>query len=120
MHQLGDGELPDGFAFDCEGTAWVACVLSNCVVRIEVTGRRTLVLDDADPKDVANGEAFFRADEGGRHHMELGARRSLGNIASVALGGPDLKTVYLGNLAGSAIPTFRSPIAGAETVQWRF
>ena len=41
-------------------------------------------------------------------------------IASVAFGGPDLKTVYLGNLAGQAIPTFRSPIAGAEPVQWRF
>jgi hypothetical protein len=38
----------------------------------------------------------------------------------VAFGGPDLKTVYLGNLAGKAIPTFRSTIAGAEPVQWRF
>jgi sugar lactone lactonase YvrE len=120
MADLGDGEFPDGFAFDCEGAAWIACVLSNRVIRIETNGRRTLVLDDADPKDVAEGEAFFRADKGGRHHIEVGARRSLKNIASVAFGGPDLKTVYLGNLAGSAIPTFRSPIAGAEPVQWRY
>ena len=120
MHSFGDGEFPDGFAFDSEGAAWVACVLANRVVRIEATGRRTLILDDADPTDVTEGEAFFRADEGGRHHIELGARRSLGNIASVAFGGPDLRTVYLGNLAGSAIPTFRSPITGAAPVQWRF
>lgn len=118
--ELGDGEFPDGFAFDCEGAAWVACVLSNRVVRIEPNGRRTLILDDADAKDVAEGEAFFRADKGERHHIELGARRSLRNIASVAFGGPDLRTVYLGNLAGTAIPSFRSPIAGAEPVQWRF
>lgn len=120
MAELGPGELPDGFAFDCEGAAWVACVLANRVIRIEQSGRRTLILDDADAKDVAEGEAFFAADKGGRHHIELGARRSLKNIASVAFGGPDLRTVYLGNLAGTAIPTFRSPIAGAEPVQWRW
>jgi hypothetical protein len=44
----------------------------------------------------------------------------LKNIASVAFGGADLKTVYLGNLAGAAIATFRSPIAGAKPVQWHF
>jgi hypothetical protein len=53
-------------------------------------------------------------------HVELGARSPLRNIASVAFGGADLKTVYLGNLAGDRIATFRSPIAGAEPVQWRF
>jgi hypothetical protein len=53
-------------------------------------------------------------------HVELGARSPLKNIASVAFGGADLKTVYLGNLAGDGIATFRSPIAGAEPVQWRF
>ena len=40
-----------------------------------------------------------------------------------AFGGTDLKTVYLGNLgnlAGDRIPAFRSPIAGAEPVQWCF
>ena len=120
MHEFGDGEFPDGFAFDCEGAAWIACVCSNRVIRIEHTGQRTLILDDSDPADIAEAEAFFKADNGGRHHVEIGARRSLKNIASVAFGGPDLKTVYLGNLAGSAIPTFGSPIAGAKPVQWRF
>ena len=52
--------------------------------------------------------------------MELGARSPLKNIASVAFGGPDLKTVYLGNLAGDRILMFTSPIAGAEPVQWRY
>ena len=68
---------------------------------------------------IVEGEAFFNADKGGRHH-ELGAKSPLKNIASVAFGGPDLKTVYLGNLAGEMIATFKSPIAGAEPAQWRF
>ena len=93
---------------------------SNRVIRIEATGKRTLIVDGSEPARVAEGEAFFIADKGGRHHVEVGATSPLKNIASVAFGGPDLKTVYLGNLAGSAIPSFLSPIAGAEPVQWRF
>lgn len=120
MHDFGPGEYPDGFAFDHEGGAWVACVNSNRVIRIETNKRRTLILDGSIPELVAQGEAFFQADKGGRLHVELGAQSPLKNIASVAFGGPDLKTVYLGNLVGSAIPTFKSPIAGAEPVQWRF
>lgn len=120
VHIFGEGEFPDGFAFDSEGGVWVACVCSNRVIRIETNGRRTLILDDADLADVAKAEAFFNADKGGREHVEIGGRRTLKNIASVAFGGPDLKTVYLGNLAGTAIPSFPSPIAGAEPVQWRF
>ncbi len=120
VHEFGPGEFPDGFAFDCEGGVWIACVCANRVIRIETNGRRTLILDDADPADIATAETFFNNGKGGREHIEIGARRGLKNIASVAFGGPDLKTVYLGNLAGNAIPTFRSPIAGAEPVQWRF
>jgi sugar lactone lactonase YvrE len=120
VHDFGPGEFPDGFAFDSEGGVWVACVNANRVIRIETNGRRTLILDGSVPELIAEGETFFNADKGGRHHIELGARSLLKNIASVAFGGPDLKTVYLGNLAGDRIPTFKSPIAGAEPVQWRF
>ena len=120
VHDFGDGEFPDGFAFDAEGGVWVACVCANRIIRIETNGRRTLILDDSDAADVARAEAYFQTNVNGREHIEIGARRSLKNIASVAFGGPDLKTVYLGNLAGSAIPTFRSPIAGAKPVQWQF
>jgi sugar lactone lactonase YvrE len=120
VHEFGPGEFPDGFAFDGEGGVWVACVNANRVIRIELGGRRTLILDGSVPELIAEGEAFFNADKGGRHHVELGARSPLKNIASVAFGGPGLKTVYLGNLAGDRIPTFTSPIAGAEPVQWRY
>jgi sugar lactone lactonase YvrE len=120
VHEFGAGEFPDGFAFDCEGAVWVACVNSNRVIRVETDGRRTLILDGSIPELIEEGEAFFNADKGGRHHVELGAKSPLKNIASVAFGGPDLKTVYLGNLAGEQIPTFKSPIAGAMPVQWHF
>ncbi len=120
VHEFGPGEFPDGFAFDAEGGVWVACVLANRVIRVDVQGKAHLILDDGDPAMIEQGEAIFQAGKGGREWLELGAKRSLRNIASVAFGGPDLKTVYLGCLAGDKIPTFRSPIAGAEPVQWKF
>lgn len=119
LHEFQPGELPDGLAFDVEGGVWVACVCANRLIRIDAEGRRTLILDDGDPADIAEAVAFFDADNGGRHHIEIGARRPLRNIASVAFGGPDLRTVYLGNLANDRLATFRSPITGAEPASWR-
>ena len=40
-------------------------------------------------------------------------------MASIAFGGPDLKTVYLGSLAGTTLPWFRSPVAGLPLSHWR-
>jgi hypothetical protein len=45
--------------------------------------------------------------------------RTLGNIASVAFGGSDLRTVYLGSLGGTSLAVFRSPVAGLPLGHWR-
>jgi hypothetical protein len=39
-------------------------------------------------------------------------------MASLTFGGPDLRTVYLGSLRGSTLPSFRSPVAGLPLVHW--
>ena len=38
---------------------------------------------------------------------------------SVAFGGPDLKTVYLGSLAMPRLVSLRSPVAGAALPHWQ-
>ena len=55
-----------------------------------------------------------------RADIDAGRDRTLGNLASVAFGGPDLRTVYLGSLFAQRIATFRSRIAGAEPPHWRY
>jgi hypothetical protein len=52
--------------------------------------------------------------------MNIGARRRLGNIASIAFGGPDLKTAYLGTLSADCLYTFTSPIAGVQPSHWHY
>jgi len=120
IYEFGPGEFPDGFAFDGEGGVWVACVVANRVIRIDASGKGHLIVDDGDADMINASEAMYMSGKGGREWLEVGAERSLKNIASVAFGGPDLKTVYLGCLKGDRIASFRSPIAGAEPPQWRY
>jgi hypothetical protein len=39
-------------------------------------------------------------------------------MASITFGGPDLRTVYVGSLGGTALATLRSPVPGAPLPHW--
>ena len=121
VHSFTDGDFPDGLAFDAEGGVWVACVVSNRVVRIDGGGRASVVVEDPDAALIASAEArYAQGILSGEDIASGGTRPALRNVSSVAFGGPDLKTVYLGNLAGQRLATFRSPVAGAEPPHWRY
>jgi hypothetical protein len=118
--EFGDGIFPDGFEFDAEGGIWIASVVSNRLLRLAPDGAQSVILEDADPEAVARSERHHAENRLSRADIDGGRDRTLGNLASVAFGGPDLKTVYLGSLFGARIATFRSPIAGAEPPHWRY
>ena len=40
-------------------------------------------------------------------------------ITSLAFGGPDLRTAYLGSITMSTLPTFQSPVAGLPMRHWK-
>jgi sugar lactone lactonase YvrE len=116
--ELGDGEYPDGLALDAEGAVWITCVVSNRLLRITPDGRKTVYLEDFDPAHVAEVEAASRAGRLERPVMDRHTWAKLPHIASIAFGGPDLKTAYLGVLLGDRLPTLRLPVAGAPLVHW--
>lgn len=120
VHQFTDGDFPDGMAFDAEGGVWVACVVSNRVVRVGPGGDVRVIIEDPDKAQVAAAEAAYARGQLSRGDIDSGGSRSLRNVSSVAFGGPDLRTVYLGNLAGDRLASFRSPIAGAQPPHWNF
>jgi sugar lactone lactonase YvrE len=115
---FGSGTYPDGLTFDAEGGVWITSIVSNRVIRLAPDGRQEIIVEDADPAYIAWTEQAFRADELGRPHLEKPAGRRLANISSLAFGGPDLRTAYLGCLLGHSIATFRSPVAGHAPVHW--
>ena len=118
--EFDDGIFPDGFEFDAEGGIWIASVVSNRLLRIAADGSKMVLLEDADPEAVARAERHYAENRLSRADIDAGRDRVLGNLASVTFGGPDLKTVYLGSLFGERIATFRSPIAGAAPLHWRY
>jgi sugar lactone lactonase YvrE len=118
--EFGDGTFPDGFEFDAEGGIWIASVVSNRLLRIAPDGSQAFVLEDADPEAVARAERHYAEHRLSRADIDAGRDRVLGNLSSIAFGGPGLKTVYLGSLFGERIATFRAPLAGAPPPHWRY
>jgi hypothetical protein len=101
---------------------WVVSVVSNRVLRIDTaTGQSDLFLEDFDAADVAAAEAAWRSgDAMPRPLLDIGGKRTLGNASSLGFGGPDLRTLFIGTLAGSRIAVVDSPVRGAEPVQWNY
>jgi sugar lactone lactonase YvrE len=117
---FGHGTYPDGLAFDADGHAWITSIVSNRVLRVALDGTATVVLEDADPAHVQWCEDAYLAGALGRQHLDRAAGRVLKNISSLAFGGADLRTAYLGCLLGEAIASFRAPVAGHPPFHWYY
>ncbi len=117
---FGHGSYPDGLAFDAEGHAWITSIISNRVIRVAPDGGQQLMLEDTDPAHVVWCENAYLAGTLGRQHLDKSAGRLLRNISSLAFGGPDLHTAYLGCLQGDAIASFRAPVAGHPPFHWTY
>jgi sugar lactone lactonase YvrE len=115
---FGAGTFPDGLTFDAEGAVWITSIVSNRLIRVEPDGRQTLMLEDCDPDHLARCEAAYANGTMGRPHLDQVVSRRLRNISSLAFGGADLRTGYLGCLLGDSIATFRSPVAGFPPAHW--
>ncbi len=118
--EYGPATFPDGFAHDSEGGVWIVSVGSNRVIRVSRSGETHLVLEDCEPAAMDALQAAFDQGRFDRDMIDIANQRPLANLSSIAFGGPDLKTVYMGCLGGERIATFRSPIAGAVPVHWNF
>lgn len=112
LAEFGAGDYPDGMALDAEGGIWVVSIISNRLYRVH-QGKRTLMFDDGDPRVIADLERLFQG-RGLRRSDLHGVRtgKVVNNLSSIAFGGPDGCTAYLGSLSSDCLWSFRSPIAG--------
>ena len=112
------GGFPDGFAFDAFGNLWITLILTERLIALTPEGEVLTLLDDGNPAALAVYEQHYAA---GTTTPELmGACRGTlaPMMASLSFGGPDLRTVYLGSLAGTTLPSFRSPVPGQPMSHW--
>ena len=118
--EYGPGTYPDGMAFDVEGHLWIVSIVSNRVLRVAPDGAVATVLEDLDAAHVAWVEAAYLANDLGRPHLDGVKSARLRNISSIAFGGPDRRTAYLGCLLDDAIYAFVSPVAGLAPAHWNW
>ena len=108
---------PDGMAFDVEGGLWIACVISNRLVRVAPDLTWTILFEDPDPAltDIASSYA-----KGALTWEQISQSRGsqLSNLSSIAFGGPDLKSVYMGGLGHDSVRVLRSPVPGVPMSHW--
>lgn len=116
--QFGHGTFADGIAFDAEGCLWATSIITNRLIRIDPKGNQTVVLEDSNPAFTDRFEAALADGTVTREMSYQPQGKVLKNIASIAFGGPDLRTVYLGSLAGDTLNVFRSPVAGLPLPHW--
>lgn len=116
----GEGVYPDGVTADSQGALWVTSIVSNRVLRVSPGGTVTTILEDADPETVAEAETAYRERRMGAPHLNAPHRGdpALANVSSLAFGGPDLRTAYLGTLAGNRIAAFRLEAVGIAPPHW--
>ena len=109
---LGHGFFPDGFAFDEAGGVWITSLVSNRLVRVHDGAVETILEDD----NAAHTGRVEQAFAGGRMSApDLGRipGTMLQQLTSVAFGGADGRTVYLGSLHADCLYRFRAEVSGA-------
>lgn len=116
--EYGAGTFPDGLAIDEEGGLWVVSVVTNRIFRISPEGDVVLLFEDFEPDHVAEVERRLAAGELRAEFVYEPHASVLLNSSSLAFGGPDRKTAYLGCIAGDKIASFRSPVAGHPPAHW--
>jgi gluconolactonase len=108
---LGRGALPDGLTFDASGNIWVTIISQNALHVIDRDGAAHVVYSDANIPAV---EAIARAVEqrtGTLDHL-LACMAVAGPLrlpTSLAFGGPDGRTAFIGSVGLTHLLTFRAP-----------
>lgn len=115
---FGAGDFPDGLALDAEGGIWLACIVGNRILHLAPDGALTVMADAADPAHVAAVEAAWKDGRLGRDLLEAAPDPQFRNISSLAFGGPDLATLFVGSLLGEAVLAAAAPVPGHPPPHW--
>ncbi|MEZ5813048.1 MAG: SMP-30/gluconolactonase/LRE family protein, partial [Rhizobiaceae bacterium] len=113
------GAFIDGIAFDAFGNLWGTHVMTDRIFAITPDGDLRIILDD--DRGSTAGKALLKAfgEGGATPELMMACGGTVAPwMASVTFGGPDLSTVYIGSLRGTAVPFFASPVAGLPMVHW--
>jgi len=116
--RFSNGTYPDGVTIDDEGNFWVTSIVSNRIIKVSPDGDQTLILEDCDNVFLKNVESAYEQNRMGPEHLASTGNTGLANISSLAFGGEQLSTVYIGNLLGHCLHCFEANVKGRKPVHW--
>jgi len=108
---LGRGALPDGLTFDPAGNIWVTIITQNAIHVIDRDGAQHVVYSDANLAAVDAIAGAVEQRTGTLDHL-LACMTVAGPLrlpTSLAFGGPDGRTVFVGSVGLTHLVTFRVP-----------
>ena len=109
---LGHGAYPDGFNFDAEGNIWVTLIIRNGLGVIGKDGHYHVVYEEPKLTAIDQLAAAIKTRTADLPSMRACIGERLPFPTSIAFGGKDGRTAYVGSLATPHIFTFTSPVAG--------
>lgn len=112
------GTYPDGLAQDEAGNLWVTSIVSNRIIKVTPEGDQHLLVEDADSALLEASEVAFASGVMSSEHLASTGNTRLKNISSLAFGGADRSTVYLGNLLDSTLYSFKTRFKGRTLSHW--
>ena len=115
---FGAGTFPDGLCQDEDGNLWITSIVSNRVIKVTLGGEIQTLIEDVDPEHVDIVESAYQEHSMGRPHLDQVRSSTLRNISSLAFGGADRRTGYLGCLLGESIYSVSLPETGARPFHW--
>jgi len=108
---LGRGALPDGLTFDPAGNIWVTIISQNAIQVIDRDGAAHLVYSDANAAAVEAIACAVEQRTGTLDHL-LACMAVTGPLrlpTSLAFGGPDGRTAFVGSVGLTHLLRFRVP-----------
>ncbi len=112
------GTYPDGLAIDNTGDLWVTSIVSNRIIKVQTNGEQILILEDADNTFLKQSEAAYASDTMAAKHLSSTGNTTLANTSSLAFGGPNRSTAYIGNLLGDCVHYFETDVQGVAPTHW--
>jgi sugar lactone lactonase YvrE len=110
---LGRGALPDGLTFDPAGNIWVTIISQNAIHVIDRDGTAHVVYSDMNAAAVQAIACAVEQRTGTLDHL-LACAEVAGPLrlpTSLAFGGPDGRTAFVGSVGLAHLVTFRVPAA---------
>lgn len=108
---LGRGALPDGLTFDPAGNLWLTIISQNAIQVIDPDGAVHVVYSDANAAAVEAIACVAEQRNGTLDHLLacMAVDGPLRLPTSIAFGGPDGRTAFVGSVGLTHLITFRVP-----------